>query len=459
MDTIAKRNIRAASSHRSTLILLAAASLAWLGGGNALQAQSVTAILVGTISDQSGAAVPNATLSLTRLGTNLKRMVVSNEKGDFTVPNLEPGSYQLVGEHQGFKRTVMEGIELLVNQTARVDIVLQVGAVAESVEVTGATPLVESETSSVGQVVERNLIPDLPIKGRAVFDLALLTPATVPTNPSSYLASVRPMPGGLAAPAFSAAGGRDNSNGYMVDGVDAIDPIYLSTSMFPPMDSIQEFKVQTSSYSAEFGHFAVQVNASTRGGTNQLHGSLYEFFRNDDLDAANFFDNFAGLRKAPLRYNLLGATLGGPALIPHVYNGHNKTFFFVNYEGTRIRTSHTGQLSVPTEDQRNGDFSNLGFRVNQPIFDPSTTRSNPTGAGVIRDAFAGNMIPASRVTPFATQALSLYPLPTTAAATGNNYFTTIGSISDNNQLVARVDQIISAKTSLAFRYYFFNGLA
>src|SRR5258706_472257 len=194
MDTIAKRNIRAASSHRSTLILLAAASLAWLGGGNALQAQSVTAILVGTISDQSGAAVP--------------------------------------------------------------------------------------------------------------------------TNPSSYLSSVRPMPGGLAAPAFSAAGGRDNSNGYLVDGVDAIDPIYLSPSMFPPMDSIQEFKVQTSSYSAEFGHFGVQVNASTRGGTNQLHGSLYEYFRNDGLDAANFFDNFAGLRKAPLRYNLFGRTLGGPVVVP-----------------------------------------------------------------------------------------------------------------------------------------------
>src|SRR5260370_6132425 len=371
--------------------------LLWLVCRNALQAQSVTAILVGTISDQSGAAIPKATLSLTRVGTNLKRMVVSNEKGDFTIPKLEPGTYQLIGEQEGFKRTVVEGIELLVNQTARVDVVLQVGAVAESVEVAGSTPLVESETSSVGQVVERNLISDLPIKGRAVFDLALLTPATVPTNPSSYLASVRPMPGGLAAPAFSAAGGRDNSNGYLVDGVDAIDPIYLSPSMFPPMDSIQEFKVQTSSYSAQFGHFALQVNASTRGGTNQLHGSLYEFFRNDGLDAPNFFDNFAGLRKAPLRYNLFRPTLGGPAVIPPVYNGHNHTFFFVNYEGTRIRTSHTAQLSVPTAEQRGGDFSNLGFRVNQPIFDPSTTRPNPSGAGFIRHQFPANAIPISPI--------------------------------------------------------------
>src|SRR5205085_12283288 len=130
----------------------------------------------------------------------------------------------------------------------------------------------------------------------------------VPTNPGSHRAAVRPLAGGLAAPACAAQGGRENSSGYLVDGVDAIDPIYLSPSMFPPMDSIQEFKVQTSSYSAEFGHFGVQVNASTRGGSNQLHGSLYEYFRNEALDAANFFDNFAGLRKPPLRYNLLRAT-------------------------------------------------------------------------------------------------------------------------------------------------------
>src|SRR5205085_2592946 len=272
------------------------------------RAQSVTATLVGTVFDASGAAVPQPKITVTNKGTNEAKIVTGTDRGDYIIPNLLPGFYQLAAEHEGFRRTVVGEFELLVNQTARVDVVLQVGAVADTVQVTGAAPLVESETSSVGQVVERNLIAELPIKGRAVFDLALLTPATVPTNPSSYLRSVRPMPGGLAAPAFSAAGGRDNSNGYLVDGVDAIDPIYLSPSMFPPMDSIQEFKVQTSSYSAEFGHFAVQVNASTRSSANQPHGSLYEFFRNDALDAANFFDYFAGLPKAPLRYNLLRAT-------------------------------------------------------------------------------------------------------------------------------------------------------
>ncbi len=431
----------------------------FLALGVSARAQSVTATLVGTVLDPTSAAVPDARITVTNLGTNVSRTVPCNERGDYVIPNLAPGTYQLVAEHEGFRRTVVNEIHLLVNQTARVDVVLQVGTLAEAVEVTAAAPLVASETSSVGQVIERNFISDLPLKGRAVFELALLTPATAPTNPSSYVAQVRPMPGGLASPAFSAGGARDNNNGYLVDGVDAMDPHYMTPSMFPPMDSIQEFKVQTNSYSAEFGHFSVQVNASTRSGTNQWHGSGYDYLRNDALNAANFFDNFAGLRKAPLRYNLFGATMGGPVTIPRLYKGRDRTFFFVSYEGTRIRTYRTAQLSVPTPEQRAGDFSNLGFRNNQPIFDPATTRPNPTGAGVIRDPFVNNAVPASRITPFAKLALDFYPLPTASADRGNNFFSTLGNLSDNNQLVTRVDHVFSTKTSLSFRYYFFDGLA
>src|SRR5260221_3822445 len=238
-----------------------------------------------------------------------------------------------------------------------------------------------------------------------------------------------------------------------------MDPHYMTPSMFPPMDSIQEFKIQTNSYSAEFGHYSVQVNASTRSGANDVHGSLYDYLRNDPFDAANFFDNFAGLRKAPLRYNLFGGTFGGPLSVPRVYSGRNRTFFFVTYEGTRIRTSRTSQLSVPTPEQRGGDFSSLGSRNNQPIFDPGATRPNPTGAGAIRDPFAGNLVPASRVTPIAKQVLDFYPLPTSSAARGNNFFSTLGNTSDNNQFVARIDQVLGSKTTLSFRYYFFDGLS
>src|SRR5205823_2646205 len=365
----------------------------WLGTVASLNAQSVTATLVGTVTDQSGAAVPKASLALTTLDTNVKRALVANESGDFTIAGLAPGTYRLVASEQGFKQTVVDRIELLVNQTARVDVSLQVGAVAESVEVSGASPLVASETSSIGQVINTNQIEDLPLKGRAVFNLALLSPATAPAAPTSYAGGQRPMPGGLGSPVFSAGGGRDNANGYLVDGIEAVDPHYMTPSMFPPMDSMQEFKIQMNSYSAEFGRYSVQVNATTKSGTNTFHGTLHEFFRNDDLDAANFFTNFAGLKKSPLRYNLFGGAVGGRIL-------RNRSFFFLAYEGARIRNGSTGQGNVPTAAQWGGDFSRLGFRNNLPIFDPATTAPNPGGSGFIRSPFPNNIVPASSITTF-----------------------------------------------------------
>lgn len=427
------------------------AGLAWLAANAPVQAQSVTATLVGTVSDESGAAVPNATLELTRTDTGITRTITSNERGDFTIPGLEPGVYRLAGEHAGFKRTVTDNVELLVNQTARVDIVLQVGAVADSIEVTGVSPLVASETSSVGQVINTGQIADLPVNGRAVYQLAVLSPGTAPQSPTSYAGGQRPMPGGLGSPVFSAGGGRDNANGYLVDGIEAVDPHYMTPSMFPPMDSMQEFKIQMSSYSAEFGRFAVQVNATTKSGTNMFHGTLEEFFRNNALNAANFFTNFAGLPQSPLRYNLFGGTIGGPII-------HNRTFFFAAYEGTRIRNGSTGQANVPTAAQWSGDFSNLGFRNNLPIFDPSTTAPNPNGSGFVRNPFPGNMIPASRITAFAKGVAAIYPGAQVNTAKGNNYFLPISNSSDNNQVISRVDHYFSSKTSVSVRYDIFTGL-
>ncbi|MEX2262147.1 MAG: TonB-dependent receptor [Bryobacteraceae bacterium] len=437
--------------HIALVALVAAMTWLWASAGSLARGQSVTATLVGTVLDQSGAAVPDANLSLTRVGTNITRAVVSNERGDFTIPNVAPGSYRLVGEHEGFKRTVMDDVELLVNQTARVDLVLQVGAVTESVAVTGTVPLVASETSSVGQVITTSQIENLPLRGRAVFDLAVLSPATSPRSPDSYAGGQRPMPGGLGSPVFSAGGGRDNANGYLVDGVEAIDPHYMTPSMFPPMDSMQEFKIQTNSYSAEFGRFAVQVNATTKSGTNQLHGSLHHFFRNNVLDAANFFNNFFGLERAPLRYNLFGGTLGGPIV-------RDRTFFFVSYEGTRIRRGKTSQANVPTEEQWNGDFSRLGFRNNRPIFDPATTRANPSGSGVIRDPFPGNIIPANRITLFGKGVAGIYPAAGLDVPTGNNFFAALSDQSDNNQIITRVDHQLTDKTSISVRYNIFGGV-
>src|SRR5215471_3953242 len=397
-----------------------------------LNAQSVTATLVGAVTDQSGAAVPTAGLELTTLDTNLRRTITANESGDFTFTGLAPGSYRLVVSREGFKQTVVERIELLVNQTARVDLVLQVGGVAESVEVTGASPLVASETSSIGQVINTNQIEDLPLKGRAVFNLALLSPATAPAAPTSYAGGQRPMPGGLGSPVFSAGGGRDNANGYLVDGIEAVDPHYMTPSMFPPMDSMQEFKIQMNSYSAEFGRYAVQVNATTKSGANNFHGTLEEFFRNNSLNAANFFTNFAGLRQAPLRYNLFGGSLGGRII-------RNRTFFFAAYEGTRIRNGSTGQGNVPTAAQWSGDFSRIGYRNNLAIFDPATTAPNPAGSGFARDPFPGNIIPSSRITAFAKGIQAIYPVAQVEVAKGNNFFLPLSNVSDNDQVITRVD--------------------
>ncbi|MCI0625758.1 MAG: carboxypeptidase regulatory-like domain-containing protein [Acidobacteria bacterium] len=423
-----------------------------------IAAQTVTATLVGAVRDASGGAIPQAAVTVRHIATNATRNASTNEQGNYTLTHLRPGVYQVEAEHRGFKRAIVENVELLVEQTARVDLVLPVGEVTESVEVTSAPLLVATDSSAVGQVIDQNQMVNLPLKGRGFYELALLAPGTTPKMPGSFVGNRRPTPGGLNAPAFSVGGGRETSNGYLIDGVDAQDPHYLSPSIFPSVDAIQEFKLQTSVYSAEFGRFAAQINATTKSGTNDWHGSVYHFLRNDVLDAANFFDNFTGVGKAPLRYNQFGATLGGPASVPKVYTGRDRTFFFVSYEGTRIRRGRTAQLSVPTAEQRNGDFSRLGFRGNRPISDPSTTRPNPSGSGFIRDPFPNNLIPANRITPFARTLLSLYPQPVRDVATGNNFFAGLSDVSDNNQILWRIDHRFDANHSLSFRHSFFDGL-
>lgn len=440
--------------HGSKWIQLAALALVALPAA----AQTVTATVVGKVRDASGAAVPGAAVSAVDKATGGVHRAVADANGDFTLTQLKPSVYQLAAEARGFKKTLTFDIELLVNQTARVDLTLQVGDVSESIEVTAAAPLVASETSSVGQVIDSRQMADLPLKGRSFYTLAVLAPGTVPTAPGSFVATRRPMPGGLNAPAFNVGGAREKSNGYLIDGVDAQDPHYLTPSFFASVDAVQEFRLETNAFSAEFGRSAAQINATTKSGTNEYRGSAYHFFRNDALDATNFFDNRNARGKAPLRYNQFGATLGGPLSVPRLYRGRNRTFFFVNYEGTRVRRGRTGQLGVPTAEQRAGDFNPLGFRNNRAIYDPATTRPNPNGAGSVRDPFAGNRIPAARITEFARTVLGLYPLPTTAAPTGNNFFAALSDNSDNNQGIARLDHRFNDRNSVFYRLAVFDGV-
>ncbi len=424
-----------------------------------VRAQNVTATVVGTVVDETGAAVPDTTVRATNLATGISAATQTNERGDFTIPRLAPGKYRITGERETFKTAVVPEVELLVDQTARVDLTLRVGAVTETVEVTAALPVVESETSSVSQVVDTHQMENLPLNGRSFYELAQLAPGVSPQEPNSFVGDRRPMPGGLDAPAFNVSGAREKSNGYLIDGVDAQDPHYLTPSFFASVDAIQQFRLQTNAYSAEFGRLASQVNATTRSGTNELRGTAYEYFRNSALNAANFFDNLNNQgRRQPLRHNQFGFTLGGPVIVPKVFHGRNRTFFFVNYEGTRVNTSSTGQASVPTAAQRGGDFNPVGARSNRPIYDPATTAPRPGGGGNMREPFPENKIPAARITPFARAVLALYPAPAVDAPLGNNYFGRITNTSDNNQGIARVDHRINDSNSIFYRYAIFDGL-
>ena len=209
-------------------------------------AQAVTATIVGTVKDTSQAVIPGATVEATRVGTDVVRSTVTNDRGDFTLLSLQPGIYQVTAELPGFRRVVFERVELNVNQTARLDFVLEVGVLEDSVQVEGRLATIESETSAVGQVIDSQQMRDLPAKGRSFFELALLAPGTTPASPGSFVADRRPTPGGLNAPSFYVGGAREKSNGYLIDGVDAQDPHYLTPSFFPSIDAIQEFKLQTS---------------------------------------------------------------------------------------------------------------------------------------------------------------------------------------------------------------------
>ncbi|HEY3454123.1 MAG TPA: TonB-dependent receptor [Bryobacteraceae bacterium] len=420
-----------------------------------LLAQNVTATLVGTVKDSTGAVVPGSTVTAVNAGTALRRATQTGADGSYSLPLLPPGTYRLTAEKQGFKRAEVDAFQLQVDQTARVDVVLVVGSVQESLTITASAPLVASETSSIGQVIAEKAIENLPLNGRSFYNLVLLAPGTTPTMPKSFIAGNHAIPGQLTTPAFYVGGAREKSNGYLVDGVDAQDPHFQTPSLFPSVDTIQEFKLETNAYSAEYGHFASQVNVATKSGTNELHGSAYEFLRNDAIDAANFFTNLNGLKKSPLRYNQFGATLGGPVEIPHVYKGTNKTFYFASWESTRIRKGSTAQLSVPTAEQRNGDFSRLGFRNNQRIFDPATTRI--VNGAIVRDPFPGNMIPAGRITPFGSAIMTYYPSATSAAASGNNYATGLNDLSDSDQFMGRIDHHFNESNNLFFRYSIMSG--
>jgi hypothetical protein len=390
-------------------------------------AYAQTGAVTGTVTDVAGAVLPGVLITVTNQATNAERTFVTDERGDYNIPLLPLGTYRIEAALTGFKTAVAENIEVNVDDRLRIDLLLQVGEVAERIVVTEAAPLVQSETSSVGIVIDNQNVVGLPLNGRQFEALAQLVPGSLSAAPDSALG----FRGG-----FNAMGARETANSNMLDGLDNNDPAINNFTLRPILDAIQEFKVLANSYSAEFGRGGgAQVIVSTKSGTNEFHGGAWEFLRNDKLDARDFFNKEDAGAKPPFRRNQFGAMSGGPIV-------RDRTFYFLAYEGIRRRQQFTSLQPVPPEAFRRGDFS----ASPTPIRDPEN-RIGPT--------FPGNVIPSARIHPIARAILDRgsFPLPTPGRAANANNFVAVNPYPHNvDQYNVRFDHHVNGANALFGRY-------
>ena len=384
-------------------------------------AQAITGRLVGAVQDVNRAAVPNAKVTITNQDTGISWEFQTDSQGNYVAPSLPSGAYKVAVGASGFRNAVASNVVINVAQTTRVDVAMEIGNVQETVEVAGAAPLVQSATSDLGEIVEKRQIQTLPLNGRIFSQLIQLVPGAVPA-------------GFNAAPeAASTAGARTftsaSVNGlpwsgtiYYMDGIENKETLNAFVSMSPPIEAIEEFKVQTNSASAEYGAFGGGVvNLTLRSGTNEYHGALFEYLRNEALNARDFF----AASKNPFKTNQFGGVFGGPII-------KNKAFFFGDYQGLRLRGGRPFTASVPTQAMREGRFlASEGFA--NPIYDPASS-ADPAQ----RTQFANNVIPTNRFDPVAAKALSLWPAPNRSGVV-NNYGENISQTQDVNQIDIRGD--------------------
>jgi hypothetical protein len=398
---------------------------------------------------------------LTNIGTSEKRVQQTGPDGLYSFVNLLPGQYRIDVEKSGFKRIARPDVVVEVGQSAKIDIVLQVGEVTQTVEVTGETPLLQAETSSMGQVVEERKANELPLNGRNVFNLIELAPSVVPQGSATGTpVGVNPFGWGN----YQVNGSFGNESAEYLDG-QPLNIGYINLPVvIPTQDSIQEFKVQTSNLGADWGKFSGGVvNLSTKSGTNGLHGEAYEYLRNKVLDANDFFLNKAGQQRPPFTQNQFGANAGGPIVLPH-YDGRDKTFWFFSWEGFRLRTGTAFTTTVPTPAEVAGNFSAIRTPIMDPCGGTVTTAVACPGYTGPATPFAGNQIPTSRLNPTSLALLKYFPAANTAGTAGpdgttiNNYTTATSGGGNQNQVVGRLDQNIGANQHIFFRYTYWNVL-
>ena len=424
-------------------------ALAFLFFGSVTWAQLTTAEFTGTVTDSSGGVVSNATVAITNAATNVQRTVTTNSAGVYDAPALPPGKYSLRVTMPGFRTEVVSDTEVQVGQVARLDFTLQVGNVAETVEVTAAAAALQTETSSVGTVVENRRIEELPLNGRNYLQLASLVPGATTYGPSNSIAQAR---GGGDRSNFqlNMAGQRLENNHYALDGIENTDPNYGTYLFQPSVDALQEFKVESGTYSAEYGHNLGQINVITKSGTNQYHGAAWDFLRNSKLDAKNFFDSPTA-PIVPFKRNQFGFTLGGPVTIPKVLHGKDKLFFFFNYEGLRQRKAVTSLATVPFVNDRAGNFAGSSTI----IYDPDMRVLSPDGTRILSvNPFQNNVIPAARISPqSATLMQAAVPLPNNITrGYANDFLSNESAAADNDQELARIDWAATSKQTFVFRY-------
>ena len=398
-------------------------------------AQQDTGTITGVVADPSGSAIPKAAVRFLNTGTNTATTVITDSEGLFVATPLRIGNYAISVEAPGFKKTVREDVLLRVQDRLRVDFRLEVGQLNETIEVTTEAPLLQSETTSLGQVITTKPVSELPLNGRNFIQLIALTPgAYIPQKNNSLYQDFL----------IGINGNRIQNNNFLLDGINNNTTDNNQAPVLPSPDAIAEFKVQSNLLPAEFGRgLGGTINISIRSGTNHFHGALFEFLRNDKLDANNYFN--VGRARPAFQQNQFGGALGGPVYLPRLYNGKDKTFFFADYQGTRIRKGLTRIFTVPTNGMRSGDFSGLSL-----IYDPESTRLGADGRPV-RDVFAGNRIPTTRFDPVMLNYLALYPLPNLPGI-GNNFILNPKYTDNNDQGDIKVDHTFGLADSLMFRY-------
>jgi hypothetical protein len=433
-----------------------------------LRAQGAAGAINGTVSDSSGAVIPQAAITLTNVGTNVRRTTVTNDTGNYALLQIPPGQYTLEVTKEGFKPGEVTDITVLVNQTATYDVTLSVGTTVQTLEVQAAAATLQTSTAELGTVVTTHQVNDLPLNGRNFTELLSLTPGVSPANVSQSNGFMANPIGDFTFPSVN--GQTNRSNFYLLDGINNQNDYASAYAVAPVVDAIQEFKVQSHNDEAQYGGaLGGIINVVTKSGSNSLHGSAWEFLRNSALDARNpFFSNVTSFRQ-----NQFGGTVGGPVVLPH-YNGRNKTFFFGDYQGFRSNLAATTLYTVPTPAELSGDLTGIAAQ----IYNPFSTRSDPTKPGsLIRDPFmcdaagsplpvtngvqaAGtpcNKIPASMINAgMVSYAQALFPAPVTTTVPGKNGINSFPNTTQQDEWSVRIDENLNERNSVWFRYSHFN---